>query len=76
MRSELPLMHSALLSLVYSLKQGSGGNDPASGLATMMFPAMNPLSAKRQINRAAKNLRALGLLDDRWNITVEKGYRQ
>jgi len=69
----LPLAHSALLSLVWSLKHGSGWTTirPAA-LATMLFPDMNRASAKRQINRAAKNLRDKGLLDGRWNITVQK----
>jgi hypothetical protein len=68
----LPLTHSAMLSLVWSLKHGSGWTTirPAA-LATMMFPDMNRTSAKRQINRAAKNLRDKGLLDDRWNVTVQ-----
>ena len=38
----------------------------------MLFPEMNRASAKRQINRAAKNLRDKGLLDHRWNVTVQK----
>jgi len=61
-----------MLSLVWSLKHGSGWTTirPA-GLATMLFPEMNRASAKRQINRAAKNLRDKGLLDDRWNVTVQ-----
>ena len=69
----LPLTHSALLSLVWSLKHGSGWTTirPAA-LATMLFPEMSRASAKRQINRAAKNLRDKGLMDHRWNITVEK----
>ena len=37
----------------------------------MLFPDMNRTSAKRQINRAARNLRDKGLLDDRWNVTVQ-----
>lgn len=70
---KLPLMHSALLSLVYSLINGEKWwNFRTTGLATMMFPAMKADSAKRQINRAAENLRALGLLDDRWNITLQE----
>ena len=73
MRTKLPLMHSALLSLVWSLNNGDRWwHIRTAGLATMMFPAMNPLSAKRQINRAAKNLRAMGLLDDQWNITLQE----
>jgi hypothetical protein len=69
----LPLTHSAVLSLVWSLKHGSGWTTirPAA-LATMLFPDMDRASAKRQINRAAKNLRDKGLLDGRWNITVQK----
>ena len=69
----LPLTHSAMLSLVWSLKHGSGWTTirPAA-LATMLFPEMNRASAKRQINRAAKNLRDKGLLDHRWNVTVQK----
>jgi hypothetical protein len=69
----LPLTHSAMLSLVWSLKHGSGWTTirPAA-LATMLFPDMNRASAKRQINRAAKNLRDKGLLDHRWNVTVQK----
>ena len=35
----------------------------------MRFPEMNRASAKRQINRAAKNLREKGLLDHRWNVS-------
>lgn len=70
---KLPLMYSALLSLVYSLNNGKKWwHIRTAGLATMMFPAMKADSAKRQINRAAENLRALGLLDDRWNITLQE----
>jgi biotin operon repressor len=69
---KLPLTHSALLSLVWSLRHGSGWiTIRPAGLATMLFPEMNRASAKRQINRAAKNLRDKGLLDDRWNVTVQ-----
>jgi uncharacterized protein YbdZ (MbtH family) len=62
-----------VLSLVWSLKHGSGWTTirPAA-LATMLFPEMDRASAKRQINRAAKNLRDKGLLDGRWNITLQK----
>ena len=70
---KLPLMHSALLSLIYSLHNGKKWwHFNTTGLATMMFLAMKPSSAKRQVNRAAQNLRALGLLDDRWNLTMQE----
>jgi hypothetical protein len=72
----LPLTHSALLSLVWSLQHGSGWTTirPAA-LATMLFPEMNRASAKRQVNRAAKNLRDKGLMDCRWNITVRQEHQ-
>ena len=38
----------------------------------MLFPEMSRASAKRQTNRAAKNLRDKGLMDHRWNISVQK----
>jgi hypothetical protein len=69
----LPLTHSALLSLVWSLRHGSGWyRIRPAGLATMLFPELKRASAKRQVNRAAKNLRDKGLLDEQWNVTVEK----
>jgi hypothetical protein len=69
----LPLSHSAMLSLVWSLRHGSGWiTIRPSALATMLFPDMNRTSAKRQVNRAAKNLREKGLLDDSWNVTIEE----
>jgi hypothetical protein len=70
---KLPLMHSALLSLIHSLyKAKKWWHFTTTGLATMMFPAMKADSAKKQVNRAAENLRALGLLDDQWNITLQE----
>ena len=74
-RQGMPLSHSALLSLVWSLRHGSGWQKirPAA-LATMLFPEMHRDSAKRQINRAARSLREKGLLDDGWNVTVQEAH--
>jgi hypothetical protein len=71
-RQKMPLTHSALLSLAWSLRQRNGWKFRASGLATMLFPDLKRESGKRQVNRAAKSLRDKGLLDDRWNVTIEE----
>jgi hypothetical protein len=73
----LPLTHSALLSLVWSLKHGSGWlKIRTAGLVTMLFPDLSRPSAKRQVNRAAKNLRDKGLLDDQWNVTIQQEHHR
>ena len=69
----IPISHSALLSLLWSLRHGSGWRKiKTAGLATMLFPELQRPSAKRQVNRAAKNLRDKGLLDERWEVTIQK----
>jgi hypothetical protein len=41
----------------------------------MLFPDLSRLTAKRQVNRAAKNLRDKGLLDGQWNVTIGEGHQ-
>jgi hypothetical protein len=75
-RQKLPLSHSALLSLVYSLTQGGWNTIRTTGLATMLYPNLKRSSAKRQVNRAAKNLREKGLLGNDWEITIQKEHHR
>ena len=68
----MPLTHSALLSLLWSLQQRNGWKIRASGLATMLFPNLKRESRKREVNRGIENLRKKGLLDECGKVTIEE----
>ena len=68
----MPLTHSALLSLLWSLQQRNGWRIRASGLATMLFPNLKRESRKREVNRGIENLRKKGLLDECGKVTIEE----